>query len=91
MNIYRTGLLLVVAALLASPSITFGITLGQIDTFEDGTKQGWNNGSAIGVQPGGPAGSGDHYFPILLAVQDCPIDWKYLTDHNGWVTIWRPA
>ena len=72
MNIYRTGLLLVVAALLASPSITFGITLGQVDTFEDGTKQGWNNGSTIGVELGGAAGSGDHYLPVFAGGSGLP-------------------
>jgi hypothetical protein len=60
MNIHRIGLSSVVAAFLALPSITFGITLGQVDTFEDGTNQGWNGG----IQLGGPAGASDHYLSI---------------------------
>jgi hypothetical protein len=63
MNIYRTGgLLLVAAILLVSPSITLGITLGQVDTFESGIA-GWNY-SALTTLPGGPAGSNDHYLAV---------------------------
>ncbi len=67
MNIYRTGLLLVAATLLASPSIALGITLGHVDTFEDGTKQGWNafKFDVGGPPAGGPAGSSDHYLHII--------------------------
>jgi hypothetical protein len=46
--------------------------LGQIDTFEDGTTQGWAVGSPsppdpfppVNVPNGGPAGAGDHYLQI---------------------------
>jgi hypothetical protein len=49
--------------------------VGQIDTFEDGTTQGWTAGGVMGVPPfpptnistGGPAGSGDNYL-LLRAI-----------------------
>ena len=41
MFIGRFCLLLAVAILVSVPSISQGITLGQVDTFEDGTTQGW--------------------------------------------------
>jgi hypothetical protein len=52
--------LLAIAVLAFAPSTSRGITLGQIDTFEDGTTEGWNGG----IQLGGPAGSSDHYLMI---------------------------
>jgi hypothetical protein len=72
MNIGRFCLLLGTAILICTPGTSRGITLGQIDTFEDGTKQGWDNGSNIGVGLGGPAGSGDHYLPALAGGSGLP-------------------
>jgi MYXO-CTERM domain-containing protein len=51
-------------ALAAAPA--GAITLGQSDTFEDGSLQGWGNGPGNAAPPqniasGGPAGSGDAY------------------------------
>jgi hypothetical protein len=63
MNIYRTGLLLVVATLLASPSAALGITLGQVDTFENGAVAGWAVVNPT-LQINGPAGSADHYVQV---------------------------
>jgi hypothetical protein len=45
------------------------ITLGQIDNFEDGTTQNWQEGSSpnppTNVATGGPAGVGDHYLNMI--------------------------
>ena len=67
MNIGRFGLLLAALLALALPSITFGITLGQVDLFEDGTSQGWTSfpTNSCHFQPGGPVGSSDHYLPLI--------------------------
>jgi hypothetical protein len=51
---------LTLVGLLVFPTVTLGITLSQVDTFEDGTNQGWNGG----IQLGGPAGPGDHYLMV---------------------------
>lgn len=45
------------------------LTLGQSDTFEDGSTQGWQAGPAHPLPPsvvasGGPAGAGDHYLRL---------------------------
>lgn len=44
------------------------IVLGQVDTFEGGTTQGWSAGSPHPVPPfvttGGPGGAGDHYLQV---------------------------
>jgi hypothetical protein len=67
MNIGRFGLLLAALLALALPSITFGITLGQVDTFEGGTAQGWSVFPANVVIPtGGPAGASDWHSPLNL-------------------------
>jgi hypothetical protein len=54
---------------LVSPGIAFAVTLGQIDTFEDGTTQNWTVGLLGAPHPmppqnnpsGGPAGVNDNY------------------------------
>lgn len=60
---YRFGAL---CAALVSGSSAFGITFGQIDTFQDGTVMGWQTGPTDPSPPanianGGPAGAGDRY------------------------------
>jgi hypothetical protein len=55
-----TGLMLVLADSLAA------VTLGQQDTFSDGTTQGWLQGASspnptTNIATGGPAGAGDRY------------------------------
>jgi len=57
-----------VAAVLACLSFgsSFAISFGQIDDFEDGTAQGWDEGNPspnppVNIASGGPAGAGDHY------------------------------
>jgi hypothetical protein len=54
---------------LSFASAAFGITLGQIDDFQDGTTQGWNSGGANPNPPAnaanaGPLGAGDHALSI---------------------------
>jgi hypothetical protein len=40
-------------------------TLGQVDTFSDGTTMSWSGGSApVNIANGGPAGNGDRYLQI---------------------------
>ena len=47
-----------------------GVTLGQTDTFQDGTTNGWQQGGVSPNQPtntpsGGPNGSGDMYLSVI--------------------------
>jgi hypothetical protein len=50
---------------ILATSYARAIALGQIDTFQDGTTMGWQEGSSpnppINVATGGPAGAGDRY------------------------------
>lgn len=63
---------IVLAACLASPPVAAAIVPGQIDTFEDGTTQGWvvallgavHPAPPINVADGGPQGAGDNYLEI---------------------------
>jgi hypothetical protein len=58
-----------------------GVTLGQVDTFQDGTTENWTVGLKGGTPPsppanvptGGPAGAGDAYL-LLTAVPPVPGD-----------------
>jgi hypothetical protein len=68
--------------MLFSP-IAHGIALNQVDSFQDGTAQGWNPG-ATNISTGGPAGSGDRYIQIgsglfgsapNLAVKNSDVRW----------------
>ena len=62
MRFYQIRLLFVAAISFAAPATSLGITLGQIDTFEDGTHQGWFAYPGTGSNPpNGPGGSVDHY------------------------------
>jgi hypothetical protein len=66
MNSSRFCVLSALAILAFAPSTSRGITLGQVDTFESGTHLGWTGGpfAGLGVQPGGLAGSSDHYIQV---------------------------
>jgi hypothetical protein len=62
----RFNALLRVAAVtaLAAASPAMGITFGRLDTFQDGTKQGWKEGfgdSNLSNVDGGPNGVGDKF------------------------------
>jgi hypothetical protein len=57
------GLLALASSALATAA--FGqITLGHVDTFQDGTVMNWSGGAVIENVDGGPAGPGDRYFQI---------------------------
>ena len=49
MRFYQIRLLFVAAISFAAPATSLGITLGQINTFEDGTHQGWFAYPALAV------------------------------------------
>lgn len=50
------------AFLILFPASTRAITLGQVDTFENGVNQGWSSGT---VEPGGgPGGSSDAFLQV---------------------------
>jgi hypothetical protein len=54
-----------IAAISLSAMPAGAISLGQIDTFQDGTMQGWTGGVALTNQPnGGPGGTGDRYLRL---------------------------
>ncbi len=59
-------LLTLAAALSFALSSARAITLGQVDTFQDGTRMNWLNGaSAVElINTGGPAGAGDAYIQV---------------------------
>jgi hypothetical protein len=55
-----------VPLLLLLPGVTGAVTLGQIDTFENGTTLGWSEGASspnppANISDGGPGGTGDNY------------------------------
>jgi hypothetical protein len=61
-----------VVALLACGSVNWlstakgAVTLGQSDTFQDGTTDNWAGGDTLSIIPtGGPAGSGDEYLQLI--------------------------
>jgi len=75
----RVGTLLLMAGLL-HPATGFALTLGQIDTFQDGTVQNWDAGLG-GVEPqyppeiipgGGPEGINDAFMQIESVEGDLP-------------------
>lgn len=60
------GVVLAAAACGLAAVPASAVTLGQSDTFEDGSLRGWSNGAgnpvpAQNIASGGPAGSGDAY------------------------------
>jgi hypothetical protein len=54
-----TALLLLIGF---SPSLVWGLSIGQRDTFEDGTTNGWTVGLNIGT--GGPGGADDNFLQL---------------------------
>jgi hypothetical protein len=61
--------LAVLTILSLSPLTAQAVDLGQIDTFEDGTTQGWITGGPhpfppVNISSGGPAGADDNYLLI---------------------------
>jgi hypothetical protein len=53
-------------AILGMPALSFAVTSGQVDDFEDGTVMGWEEGFVspnppTNVPSGGPMGAGDNY------------------------------
>ena len=57
--------ILVILVLQLATNTAQGITLGQVDTFQDGTTQGWGGyAAATNVATGGPAGGGDRYLSL---------------------------
>jgi hypothetical protein len=64
----RSIAICVIAGVLAlSPALALGISLGQVDDFEDGTTASWTdgvNGNTANITTGGPAGANDNYLQI---------------------------
>jgi hypothetical protein len=56
---------------LVQPDTASAISVTQVDTFSDGTLQGWEMGRAsitasqMSIVPGGPAGTGDNYLQVF--------------------------
>jgi hypothetical protein len=67
MFIGRFCLLLVALGAIAAPFSAFGITLGQIDTFEANPTANWGGGLKVENLSGGPAGASDHFLSLILA------------------------
>lgn len=67
---HRTlGILLIFALATGAPTTRAAVSLGSMDTFDDGILEGWFTGPSspnpvVGVADGGPAGSGDGYLLI---------------------------
>jgi len=70
------ALALIVAAI---PTVASAVVIGQIDTFQDGTTDGWTAGGVGGKFPptppfvmptGGPAGAGDQF--LVITSVGCP-------------------
>jgi len=56
---------LVLAMLAVAMSARAQVVLGQVDTFQNGTLQGWTGGAnPINIPTDGPAGAGDRYLGI---------------------------
>ena len=71
------------------------ITLGQVDTFEDGTVQGWIGGGGsnppTNIATGGPRGVDDNYLRVFAGVGGA----QHLATYNGqqghWTGNWTAA
>lgn len=63
----RLTALLCFLALVIAPRSTQALTLGQVDTFQDGTTDGWTtgHGGPTNIPNGGPAGAGDAYMQVV--------------------------
>ncbi len=63
----RCGIALLIAD-LGLTSTGYAVMFGQIDSFQNGSLQGWTNGPApdpTNVATGGPAGAGDRFLQVL--------------------------
>jgi hypothetical protein len=52
---------------LVSDFSVAGVVLGQVDNFQDGTRQNWTNGPVsdpVNISTGGPAGAGDRFLEV---------------------------
>lgn len=57
--------------LLAIPAVMAQITLGQMDTFQDGTTMGWAGGAnPTNIDTGGPFGDGDRFLQITTGFRN---------------------
>jgi hypothetical protein len=68
-NLQRARLVIPFAWVFIVPSLSFAITAGQVDTFEDGTTDHWIDGpnlpsSVANITTGGPAGLNDNYLQV---------------------------
>jgi hypothetical protein len=54
----------VVAALVGSSLASSAVTLGQVDTFTDGTLMNWQGASPTNAPTGGPGGAGDRFLQL---------------------------
>jgi hypothetical protein len=74
--------IVVIAAVVLAPQTSGAVAIGEIDTFQDGTTEGWfaGGGPVGGVPPfppqnvpdGGPGGVGDAYLQITAVGGDGP-------------------
>ncbi|MFY9234375.1 MAG: hypothetical protein WAO58_07935 [Fimbriimonadaceae bacterium] len=64
-------LLAFVFGLVLTPALMAQITLGQMDTFQDGTVMGWAGGaSPTNIATGGPFGDGDRFLRITTGFRN---------------------
>jgi hypothetical protein len=69
-RILRRLIILFVACFAFLARSASAVSVGQIDTFQDGTTANWDNGEIIGTTPvtniatGGPAGAGDRFIQV---------------------------
>jgi len=63
------AVIIIAFALLLSAASAQAFAIGQVDDFQDGTLQFWNNGGAgapplLNIDTGGPAGAGDRFLQL---------------------------
>ena len=82
------------AAIALCANASAAITLGQIDTFEDGTEMGWRGDQGtppINIATGGPRGTDDNYLEVFAGVGGA----SHLATYNGqlgqWTGNWTAA
>jgi hypothetical protein len=66
MKIIFLSVVLLFGGVLALPIARASVTLGQVDTFQDGTTDNWGTGGTApaNVPGGGPAGAGDSFLEL---------------------------
>ncbi len=60
---YRKSLI-ALACIAAMPVLGHAVTLGQVDTFSDGTTLNWQGASPTNIASGGPSGAGDAFLQL---------------------------